>query len=54
MVVSLINATLSLKVSPGGSHFCVNNGCLIYVTEDCLSAEVVEAIFLGDSVELLD
>jgi len=34
-----------LSVSPGASHFCVDNGLLIDVAEDCLSAEVVEEIF---------
>ena len=48
-----MNATFSPKVCPGASHFCVDNGHLIYVAEDCLSAEVVEEIFLGDSVEFL-
>ena len=33
---------------------CVVNGRLIDVAEDCLSAEVVEEIFLGISVEFLE
>ena len=48
--VSSSTATFGPKVSPGASHFCVDNGLLIDVAEDCLSAEVVEEIFLGDSV----
>ena len=54
MVVSLTSATFGPKVSPGASHFCVVNGCLIDVAEDCLSAEVVEEIFLGVSVKFLE
>lgn len=45
MVVSSTSATFGPKVSPGASHFCVVNGRLIDVAEDCLSAEVVEEIF---------
>lgn len=41
VVVSLTSATFGRKVSPGASHFCVVNGRLIDVAEDCLSAEVV-------------
>ena len=54
VVVSLTSATFGRKVSPGASHFCVVNGRLIDVAEDCLSAEVVEEIFLGVSVEFLE
>ena len=31
-----------------------DNGRLIDVTEDCLSAEAIEDIVLGDSVEFLE
>ena len=54
MVVSLTSATFGPKVSPGASHLCVVNGRLIDVAEDCLSAEVVEEIFLGVSVKFLE
>ena len=40
MVLSSTNATFGPKVSPDASHFCVDNGRLIDVAEDCLSAEV--------------
>ena len=50
MVLRPINATFGPKVSPGASNFCVDNARLIDVAEDCLSAELVEEIFLGDSV----
>lgn len=42
------------KVSPGASNFCVDNGRLLDVAEDCLSAEEVEEIFLGDSFKFLE
>lgn len=51
MVVSSTSVTFGSKVSPGAFHFCVVNGRLIDVAEDCLSTEVVEEIFLGVSVE---
>lgn len=54
MVVSSTSATFGPKVSPGASHFYVVNGHLIDVAEDCFSAEVVEEIFLGVSVEFLE
>ena len=53
-MVSSTNATFGPKVSPGASHFCVDDGRLIDVAEDCFSAEIVEEIFLGDSVEFLE
>ena len=54
MAVSSTNATFGPKVSPGASNFCVDNGRLLDVVEDCLSAEEVEQIFLGDSVRFLE
>ena len=42
------------EVSPGASNFSVDNGRLLDVAEDCLSAEEVEEIFLGDSVKFLE
>lgn len=50
MVLRPINTTFGPKVSPGASNFCVDKARLIDVTEVCLSAELVEEIFLGDSV----
>ena len=54
MAVSSTNATFGPKVSPGASNFCVDNGRLLDVAEDCLSAEEVEEIFLGDSFKFLE
>jgi len=54
MVVSSTNPTFGPKVSPGASPFCEDNGRLLDVAEEWLSAEVVEEIFLGDSVEFLE
>ena len=54
MAVSSTNATFGPKVSPGASNFCVDNGHLLDVAEDCLSPEEVKEIFLGDSVKFLE
>ena len=45
MAVSSTNATFEPKVSPGASNFSVDNGRLLDVAEDCLSAEEVEDLF---------
>ena len=45
MAVSSTNAIFGPKVSLGASNFCVDNGRLSDVAEDCLSAEEVERPF---------
>lgn len=45
---------LAGKSLPKLSHFCLDNVRLIDVAEDCLSAEVVEEIFFGNSVQFLE
>ena len=53
MAVSSTNATFGPKVSLGASNFCVDNGRLLDVAEDCLSAEEVEEIFFGRFCQIL-
>lgn len=38
----------------GVFNFCVDNGCLLDVVEDCLFVEEVEEIFLGDFFKFLE